>query len=152
MRIRKQIKSYLLLLILSFVLKSCVIDIKPLLYRVKNCTEDTLYIELSNSDSLTDNVYWGMHSWDTVHVLPDTTSVYVHGEKVIFNNYYYALPNSTSSGIYPLDKDTYYVYAIKKQIITHYTLDEIRIMKLYDRRGVTKKDFHNRLFEYRPAR
>lgn len=30
-------------------------------------------------------------------------------------------------------------------------MDEIREKKLYDRRTVTKKDFHNRLFEYEPS-
>lgn len=28
-------------------------------------------------------------------------------------------------------------------------MDEIRAKKLYDRRTVTKKNFHNRLFEYK---
>ncbi len=78
--------------------------------------------------------------------------MYIHGEKVILYNFYYALPDSTSGGIYPLDKDTCYIYTIKKQIITSHTLDESRVRKLYDRRAVTKKDFNkNRIYEYRPA-
>ncbi len=43
------------------------------------------------------------------------------------------------------------IYAIKKQIIERYTLDKIRERKLYDRQVVTKKDFHDRFFEYRPV-
>lgn len=30
-------------------------------------------------------------------------------------------------------------------------MDEIRTKKLYDRQAVTKKNFHNRLFEYNPT-
>ncbi|MDT3387001.1 MAG: hypothetical protein LIR46_04450 [Bacteroidota bacterium] len=127
-------------------------DTMPLGYCVKNCTKDTLFIDLTDSDTLTDDIYWGMHPEDTVGLVPeDTTSVYIHGEKVILYNFYYVLPDSTSGGIYPLDKDTCYIYAIKKQMITRYSLDDIRAKQLYDRRVVTKKDFHDRLFEYRPA-
>ena len=134
-------------------LTSCVMDTMPLGYRVKNCTKDTLFIDLTVSDTLTDDIYWGIHPEDTIGLVPeDTTSVYIHGEKVILYNFYYALPDSTSGGIYPLDKDTCYIYTIKKQIITSHTLDEIRVRKLYDRRAVTKKDFNkNRIYEYRPA-
>lgn len=144
MSIRKQNKLYYLLLILSLVLKSCVIDIMPLGYSVKNCTKDTLFIDLTVSDTLTDDIYYKMPP-------EDTTWGYINGEKVVFNKFYYVLPNSTSGGIYPLDNDTCYIYSIKKQIITRYTLDEIRVRKLYDRQIVTKKDFHDHLFEYRPT-
>lgn len=152
MSIRKQNKLYYLLLILSLVLKFCVIDIKPLGYSVKNCTKDTLFIYLTVSDTLTNDIYYGMHPEDTIGLVPeDTTWVYIHGKKVVLNNFYYVFPDSTSGGIYPLYNDTCYIYAIKKQIITRYTLDKIRERKLYDREVVTKKDFHDRLFEYRPV-
>lgn len=137
---------------LSLVSGSCIMDTKPLGYSVMNCTKDTLFIVLTDSDTLTDDIYWGIHSEDTVGLVPeDTTSVYIHGEKVILNNFYSVLPDSVSGGIYPLYTDTCYIYAIKKQTITRYTLDEIRERKLYDRQIVTKQDFHNRLFEYKPV-
>ena len=106
--------------------------------------------ETSNLDSCW--MYWGKHSEDTSGIQPDdTTVVYIHGEKVIFSNYYCSLPDS----ILFVDpnkfniKDTCYIYAIKWEVAKHYTLEEIRAKKLYDRRAVTKGDFHNRLFEYR---
>ena len=43
----------------------------------------------------------------------------------------------------------YYIYAIKWSVATHYTLDEIRAKKLYDRRVVTKEDFKNHVYEYK---
>ena len=125
-------------------------DHMPLGYCVKNCTEDTLFIDLTVSDTLTDDIYWGMHPEGRVVIdSEDTTSVYIHGKKVILHNFYYVLADSTSVGVYPLNKVTCYIYAIKKQIITCYTLGEIRMKKLYDRQIITKKDFRDRLFEYR---
>ena len=82
----------------------------------------------------------------------NTIVVYIHGKKVILASYFYTLPDTISGYLYPLGNDTCYVYAIKWQIAKHYTLEEIRAKKLYDRRAVTKKDFNdNRIFEYRPA-
>ena len=146
-----------ILVIMSMILvtlDSCVMDKKTFIC-VKNYTKDTLLIELTESDTLDDEICWGKHSGDTIELDPeDTIGIYVHGKKVFFKNCFYALPDSVlfvSPYIFNL-KDTCYIYAIKWQIAKHYTLEEIRAKKLYDRRGVTKKDFNdNRIFEYRPA-
>lgn len=151
MNISKSIRSYFLLLILSLALKSCIVDTMPLGYCVKNCTKDTLFVDLTSSSTLTDNIYWKVHPRNVLELLPeDTTSVYIHGEKVTLNNFYCVLPDSTTAGIYPLDNDTCYIYAIKKQIITQYTIKEIREQNLYDLQVVKKKDFHRHVFKYRP--
>lgn len=155
MSIKEANRIIFLLLTLSFILNSCVIDTKPLGYRVKNCTNDTLLLELTESDTLDNWIYWGNHSEDTIDIGPeDTTVVYIHGDKVIFSNYYYTLPDSTSGSINPLDldKDTCYIYSINWQVAIQYSLEEIRAKRLYDRRTVTKRDFnHNRIFEYKAA-
>ena len=41
------------------------------------------------------------------------------------------------------------IHAIKWHVVTHYTLDEIRTKKLYDRRTVSKKEILDNMFEYR---
>ena len=153
MSIKRLSKILFLPLSLSFILSSCFFDTKPLGFCVKNCTKDTLLIDLTESDTLNDEMYWGIHIKDTIGLVPeDTTTVHIHGRKVIISNFYYVLPNSISKGIYPLNNDTCYVYAIKWRVATHYSLEEIRARKLYDRQTVTKKDFnHNRLFEYKRA-
>jgi hypothetical protein len=126
-------------------------DIMPAGYCVKNCTNDTLFVDLTDSDTLTDNFYWGVHPDDTVGVFQkDTTSVYIRGKKVILYKFHCVLPDSTSWGFYPLPKETCYIYIVKKQVITRYTFDEICEKKLYDRKIVTKKSFHDNVFEYRP--
>ena len=141
-------QSFFLLLVLLLVLNSCVIDTKPRGYCVKNCTKDTLFIDLTNSDTLEENFYRGVHHGDAMHLLPDDTiSVYVHGKMVVLNNFYCVFPDSTS-GYTPIN-ETCYIYAVKKQIITSYSFDEIREKHLYDRRVVTKKDFRDYLYEYR---
>ena len=154
MNIRKIIRILILVSVISVTLDSCVMDKKTFIC-VKNYTKDTLLIELTESDTLDDEICWGKHSGDTIELDPeDTIGIYVHGKKVFFKNCFYALPDSVlfvSPYIFNL-KDTCYIYAIKWQIAKHYTLEEIRAKKLYDRRGVTKKDFNdNRIFEYRPA-
>ena len=153
MNIRKIGKILILVSVISVAFCSCIIDTKPLGYCVRNCTRDTLLIDVTKSDTLDNEICWGKHSGDTIELDPeDTIGIYVHGEKVIFFNFFYALPDSTAGGIYPFGNDTCYIYAIKWQIAKHYTLEEIRAKKLYDRRGVTKNDFNdNRIFEYRPA-
>lgn len=153
MNIRKIGKILILVSVISVIFGSCIIDTKPLVYTVRNCTSDTFLIQLTTSDTLDNELCWGKNPRDTIVLAPeDTIGIRVHGEKVIYFNFLYALPDSTAGGIYPFGNDTCYVYAIKWQIAKHYTLEEIRAKKLYDRRAVTKKDFNdNRIFEYRPA-
>ncbi len=151
MNTRKIGKILVLVSVISVIFGSCIIDTKPLGYTVRNCTSDTLLIQLTTSDTLDNELCWGKNPRDTIELAPeDTIGIRVHGEKVIYFNFFYALPDSTAGGIYPFGKDTCYIYAIKWQIAKHYTIEEIRAKKLYDRRAVTKKDFNNnRIFKYR---
>lgn len=156
MNIRKTSKILILVSVISVIFGSCIIDTIPAGYGIRNCTNDTLLIEPTKSDTLDYEMYWSKNSKDTIErLLPnDTTEIYVHGEKVILRENYYTLPDSALY-FWPNvsdRKDTFYIYAIKWQIAKHYTIEEIRAKKLYDRRPVTKKDFNdNRIFEYRPA-
>ena len=153
MNTRKIGKILILVSVISVIFGSCIIDTKPLGYCVRNCTSDTFLIQLTKSDTLDGWMYWGKQPEDTARPTPENTIVvYIHGKKVILASYFYTLPDTISGYLYPLGNDTCYVYAIKWQIAKHYTLEEIRAKKLYDRRAVTKKDFNdNRIFEYRPA-
>ena len=134
-------KSRLWFFLLIFVLNSCIIDSKPLGYSVKNCSKDTLFIDLTISDTYPE---------DTICVDEnDTTILYIHGEKITLHNFYRVLPDSTSIGVYPINKDTCYIYIIREQTLKRHTLKDIREKKLYKRRVIRKKDFNNHLFEYR---
>jgi hypothetical protein len=151
-KIRKRCMFGMLQISVIFALTSCVMD-RVVLFGIKNCTSDTLLIELSESDTLDNCFYWGKNPEDTIrHIMQeDTTWIYPHGEKVIIDDYYYVLPDSTqffTPYIFYIN-DSIYIYAIKWNIAKSYTLDEIRAKKLYDKQPVRKKDFHNRLFEYR---
>jgi len=153
MNIKTTSKIGFLILTICFTFGSCVMDRKTSFY-IRNCTNDTLLIDLTESDTLDDDICWGKHPGDTIELDPeDTIGIYLHGKKVIFFNCVYALPDSVlfvDPYIFDL-KDTCYIYAIKWQVATRYTLEEIRAKKLYNRLSVTKSDSHNRLFEYRPA-
>ncbi|WP_337390484.1 hypothetical protein [Prevotella sp.] len=142
-------KKILLLVFSLFFLNSCIIDYKPAGYFVYNHTKDTLLIEMTESDTLTDSIYWGIHPLDSVLLdsEQDTICVSVKGEKVAFWRFNYVLPYSESGSIYPLP-DTCYVYVIKWNIAKFYSFEEIRDKKLYDRRVVSKKDFDGHVYEY----
>ena len=52
--------------------------------RIKNCTKDTLLIDLTESDTLDDWVYWGENPEDTLGIMaPDTLAIYIDGKEVI---------------------------------------------------------------------
>lgn len=142
-------KKILLLVFSLFFLNSCIIDYKPAGSFVYNHTKDTLLIEMTESDTLTDSIYWGIHSLDSVLLdsEQDTICVSVKGEKVAFWRFNYVLPYSESGSIYPLP-DTCYVYVIKWNIAKSYSFEEIRDKKLYDRRVVSRKDFDGHVYEY----
>ena len=142
-------KKILLLVFSLFFLNSCIIDYKPAGYFVFNHTKDTLLIEMTESETLTDSIYWGIHSLDSVLLdsEQDTICVSVKGEKVAFWRFNYVLPYSESGSIYPLP-DTCYVYVIKWNIAKSYSFEEIRDKKLYDRRVVSRKDFDGHVYEY----
>ncbi len=123
------------------------------LFCIKNCTNDTLYIEFTESDTLDNWIFWkGNIEYPNIPVAQeDTTWIYIHGEKMIADNMFFALPDSIvfmDPRLFSISK-TCYIYAIKQRILTQYTLDDIREKKLYDRRVVTKKDFHKRQYEYK---
>ncbi len=142
-------KKILLLVFSLFFLNSCIIDYKPAGYFVYNHTKDTLLIEMTESETLTDSIYWGIHPLDSVLLdsEQDTICVSVKGEKVAFWRFNYVLPYSESGSIYPLP-DTCYVYVIKWNIAKSYSFEEIRDKKLYDRRVVSRKDFDGHVYEY----
>ena len=76
-------------------------------------------------------MYWGKHPENTMRpiVQEDTTWVYIHGEKVIIDNFFYALPDSTvfaNPYVFYIN-DTCYIYAIKWQVATHYSLEAHKI-------------------------
>ena len=137
----------------SFTLNSCVMD-NISSFCIRNHTNDTLFIELSTSDTLDNLIYYFEHSNERPIVPKDTTRVYINEKEIILDNLFYALPDSTvfvSPHSFDIN-DTCYIYAIKWQVATQYTMEEICATKLYDRQTVTKKDFHNHLFEYRHSR
>lgn len=144
-------KDIIVFLFSIILFSSClVMDYKPAGYFVYNHTKDTLLIEMTVSDTLTDSIYWGIHPLDSVLLdsEQDTICVSVKGEKVAFWRFYYVLPYSESGSIYPLP-DTCYVYVIKWNIAKSYSFEEIRDKKLYDRRVVSRKDFDRHVYEYR---
>jgi len=147
----KNIDKILILVLLNLVvLNSCCIDTKHRGFVIWNCTNDTLLFDLSTSETIDDDIYWGIHPEDTFRIFPeDTISVYVKGKKTTFLNHYYAIPDTFAGRIYPFPKSTCYLYAIKWRVATRYSFDEIRAKKLYDRRVVTKKDFQDHIYEYR---
>ena len=137
---------------IAFTLTSCVID-NISSYCISNRTNDTLYIVLSTSDTLDNLIYYCEQSDDTLRPIApkDTTRVFINGKIIILDNLFYALPDSTvfvSPRSFEIN-DTCYIYTIKSQVATQYTIEEIRAKKMYDRRSVTKKDFRNCIFEYR---
>ena len=95
MNIKTTSKIWFLLLTISFILNSCIFDMKSA-YGIRNCTNDTLLIDLTESSNLDSCwMYWGKHFEDTTGIQPDdTTVVYVHGEKVILSNYCRTQPDS----------------------------------------------------------
>ena len=146
----KLIRNALFPIFMSLILCSCFFDSKPLGYCVKNGTKDTLLIDVTDSDSLNSDMYWDLHSKDTIVLMSeDTTSVYIHGNKVVIYNFYRVLPGTVSRGFWPIYSDSFYVYTIKWNVVRNYTLKEIRQKKLYDRTVVEKNKIDNHMFEYK---
>ena len=59
MNIRKIGKILILVSVISVIFGSCIIDTKPLVYTVRNCTSDTFLIQLTTSDTLDNELCWG---------------------------------------------------------------------------------------------
>lgn len=142
---------FFLMPLLFVILVSCVLDIKHLAYSVRNCTEDTLLVELTEADSLGESMLWGFYPVDTIEPVhsTDTISVVVHGKRIIYSSYNFALPDTISLNLDPFPRGKCYLYAIKWDVAKRYSLDEIRAKKLYDRRIVTKEDFKDHVYEYK---
>ncbi len=84
------VKIVLMLLILD-IFSSCIMDRKTTLY-IKNCTKDTLLIELSEADTLVNWQFWGKQAADVVSP-NDTDEVDIAFNKAIIGSF--ALPDST---------------------------------------------------------
>ena len=139
-------------LLFTYTLTSCVMCVmdryESLL--VKNCSTDTLYLEISECDTLGNYIYWNNYMTHAI----DTTWVCINEENIVLDNFnHLATPGDTIflDFHYFSHFDTCYIYAIEKRIVTSYTLDDIRRKKLYIRQAVTKYDFQNRMYEYRPT-
>ena len=164
MEINRNKKVIIVTIIIFVMFNSCIMDYKCC-YLIRNDTNDTLLIELSDCDTLNDSIYRfdenillrlentvGSDKQELKDIIQNNTVVAnLHGEKVYFSIDFYALPGDATFAnqmLFTL-KDTCYIYAIKWQVAKQYPIEEIRARKLYDRRTVTKKDFHDRIFEYR---
>lgn len=125
---------------------SCVMCKKETFF-IKNCTDDTLMIDLTESDTFSAWEFWSyMSNFDTL-LKKDKHSV----ETLFLDTAIGCKVFPDSINEYnPLHKDTGYVFAIKLNVAKRYTMDEIRAKRLYDRRTVTRKDFDcNYTYEYR---
>lgn len=135
-------------------LGGCADCVKRRGYVARNCTNDTLLLEVTESDTLNDWMYWGVNPGDTVvGIYPfDTIEVNIKGEDMAFYTFYRISPDSIiSEGLYPFPKDSCYIYAIKWQDATRYTREEIHAKKLYERRVVTKRDFdEDWVYDFKP--
>lgn len=145
-------KTLLFIILGVFLFASCIMD-RKVSFLIKNCTNDTLLIVLTENDTLDNCIYWGNNPEDTIGGImrTDTIGVYINGTKIIIDKFCYARPDSivfVSPYLFNL-RDTCNIFAIKWWTVSHYTLAEIRKRKLYDRRVVTKKDFINYLYEYK---
>lgn len=124
-------------------------DIKKF-YVVKNCTKDTLLLNLSAVETLSDWKYWN-EQLQGINLPIEKDESKMDFYKATIGTL--VVPNSkidVSPDVFR-PKDTCYIYVVKLNIAQHYPMKEIRRRKLYDRRMVTKKDFRNHLFEYRTS-
>ena len=132
---------------------SCVMDTVNSLC-IRNGTKDILFGELTEVDTFGKGIYWSKDNKDIGRLIfpEDTTGVCIHGEKVFLWLPYRTMPDTISfyAPLFTLmEVDTCYIYAIKWQVATQYSIEEIRVKKLYDKRIVTIKDFHDGIYEYK---
>lgn len=137
------------LLLLSISVFSCTIDYKSKGYWAENCTSDTLIMEMNECNIISDGSDWIYNSPDsTLSSFDDTISGNILGKKTVFYKFYYVEPFSKSGALFQ-DFDTCYLYVIRCKILNKYSIEEIIRKKMYDRRTLTKKDFHNHEYKYR---
>lgn len=148
---KKSIVEKLLIVLISInTFSSCIMDKQINIY-VKNCTKDSLLIKVTRTDTLVDWQFWPiedahpMSQYDT-RVFDDAFHLAVAGSLV--------LPDSmiTMDPCILQLFDSCYIYAVKYSVARKYSIDDIRAKKLYDRQVVTKRDFHDWLFEYKCKR
>jgi hypothetical protein len=152
MELKRITKGLMFAFVVIVSLNSCYMDSKQFVNSVRNCTSDTLLIELTESGNFDGrSIFDDKDTSDYTGVdFEYVTEAYIKGKKVYVSKYNYALPDSTTLGKIVVDnRKKYYLYAVKWSVATHYTLDEIRAKKLYDRRVVTKKDFNDYVYEYK---
>ena len=144
---QKIVRQSLSILMILYVFASCLMDKVTTLY-VKNCTKESLLINVTRTDTLADWQFWSME--DEYDMSQNDTGVIDDVFHLAVVNCQ-ALPDSTICiDPYIFQRyDSCYIYAIKYSVAKNYSMDDIRAKKLYDRQVVTEKDFHNRLFEYR---
>ena len=150
MKARTIVRQSLSILMILYVFASCLMD-KVTTFYVKNCTKDSLLININRTDTLVDWQFWPIEDahpesqYDT-RVFDDAFHLAVAGSLV--------LPDSMIS----MDPcilqlfDSCYIYAVKYSVARKYSIDDIRAKKLYDRQVMTKRDFHDWLFEYKCKR
>lgn len=132
----KSTRKLLLLAIISNVLISCALDIKPLGYVIRNCTDDTLYMAIAEYNCI-DSVKDPLGLPDTI---PDSASVVLWNGLNISESEVY--PDSISGPFWFIkDISTYYIFVIKRQVATQNTWETIRSKKLYDSFQVTSDSF-----------
>lgn len=148
---KKSIVEKLLIVLISInTFSSCIMDKQINIY-VKNCTKDSLLIKVTRTDTLVDWQFWPIEdahpmSQYNTRVFDDAFHLAVAGSLV--------LPDSmiTMDPCILQLFDSCYIYAVKYSVARKYSIDDIRAKKLYDRQVVTKRDFHDWLFEYKCKR
>ena len=142
------INAFLVSAVLN-VFFSCVMCKKETFF-IKNCTDDTLMIDLTESDTLADWEYWRYRT--DLETLPQKDRYGVDMAFIKAAVGCKVFPSSTfrfDPYVFYL-KDTCCIYVINMNVAKSYTMDEIRAKRLYDRRTVTRKDFDcNNTYEYR---
>ena len=150
MEIKRITKGLMFAFVVLVSLNSCYMDYKEF-YRIKNCTNDTLMLCLDTSKMLSNWLYFDLENEDTTHFIfrDYKKEIQINGKTFLLDTWSNTLPQTFSKATYSTIFDVYYLYAVKWSVATHYTLDEIRAKKLYDRRVVTKKDFNDYVYEYK---
>lgn len=150
MELKRITKGLMFAFVVIVSLNSCFMDHKEF-YFIKNSSDDTLMLYIDTLDTLDNCLYWDIEKEDTTHFLfrDYNKEIRIHGKTYVLNTWFRTLPQTVSTPGFTIKRKPYYLYAVKWSVITHYTLDEIRAKKLYDRRIVTKEDFKDHVYEYK---
>lgn len=133
--------SVITLVVISVLSIICSCTVTHRFTRLKNCTNDTLYIGVSKYDNF-DSIRYFMVPLSQ----PDSAALN-------YNDYLWKKNNFRIDPIFPdsicerldndmfrgcLFNDTGYIFVIQKQVATYKTLEEISKEKLYDKVSVAK--------------